>query len=145
MEDPLIRCRPQWPQTDRENVRVGQPGPQHHKFVLPFTLHTPAGATHRIVETAQLALGPGVHIPQSGDNRMRLVIQIQRIAHQLLEIDVGSKVTKALRTVSTAIPTTTFSAAIPATLRAASALRSASSLRWAISLRGTSALWGGPS
>jgi hypothetical protein len=58
-------------------------------LLLAFVFGRANRPAHRIVETAQLALGAGVHVAHPADYAMGLIVQIQRIGNQFLDIDLG--------------------------------------------------------
>src|ERR1700733_3647709 len=66
---------------------VSQTRSQHDELLLPFVLRRADGAANRIVETAQLALGAGIHVAHAADYAVRLIVEVQRIGDQFLDID----------------------------------------------------------
>src|SRR6187397_786708 len=71
---------------------VGQARAQHNELMLAVALSGTAGPAHGIVKPAELALGAGIHIAQAIYDGMCLVVQIQAVANQLFELDIGSHV-----------------------------------------------------
>src|SRR5579864_9382274 len=82
---------------------------QHHELVLALIFGRPVSTAHGVVQPPQLALGGGVHIAHAADDAVRLIVQIEAVADQLLQIDLG-------RTFETgaAIVATVTTAVIPA-------------------------------
>src|SRR6185503_240492 len=66
---------------------IGQPGPQHHELVLTVGFRRANGTSHRVIQTAKLALGAAVHIAHASHDHMRLVVQVQAIGNQFLQLD----------------------------------------------------------
>src|SRR5258708_26031985 len=68
---------------------VSQPCAQHHELLLTLAFRCADRAAHCIVETPQLAFGPGVHVAPAAYHSVRLVVEIHRIRDQFLDIHVG--------------------------------------------------------
>src|SRR5579884_3555928 len=68
---------------------VSEAGAQHDELVLALVFRRADGAADGVVQAAQLAAGSGIHVAHPADHGVRLVIQVQRVAHQLVEIDFG--------------------------------------------------------
>ena len=69
--------------------RIGEPRPQHHECVLPLVHRRARGSSYRVIQTPQRAARARIQIAHAADYDMRLVIQIQAVANQLIEIDLG--------------------------------------------------------
>ena len=102
---------------------VGQTGAQHDELVLAFVLRRAGGPAHGVVEAAQLAARAGIHIAHAADDDVRLVVQVQAVADELFEFDLGRSVEAALAaavsaTIATgpAFATTTITAAVATTI-----------------------------
>src|SRR5216684_4439653 len=127
----------------RDSVR--QPRAQHHELLLALAFRRANRAAHCIIETPQLALGPGVHVAHAAYHSVRLVVEIQRIRDQFLDIHVGRAFEPASIAPTPALVATVASAAAFTTF----AMWSPSAFAWAaafpvttfaVSLR-LSALW----
>src|ERR1035437_1353440 len=66
---------------------VGQAGAQHDELMLPLAFRRPHGTPHGTVETPELALGARIHIAHAAHDGMRLVVQVQAVADELLQLD----------------------------------------------------------
>src|SRR5215469_16947453 len=66
---------------------VCQPRAQHDELVLPLALRRPHGPPHRAVQAAQLALGARIHVAHAADDGVRLVVQVEAVADELVELD----------------------------------------------------------
>src|SRR5208283_6219293 len=86
---------------------VGQARAQHHELLLALVFGSAAGAADGVIETPELALGSGVHIAHAAHHSVGLVVQVQRIADELVDIDLGR-----------ALETATVAAAVSATVAA---------------------------
>src|SRR5258708_19506837 len=85
---------------------VSQPRAQHHELLLSLAFRCANRAAHGIVETPQLALGPGVHVAHAAYHSVRLVVEIQRIRDQFLDIHVGRAIEPgAVTATATVVPT----------------------------------------
>src|SRR5258708_28829546 len=90
---------------------VSQPRAQHHELLLSLAFRCANCAAHCIVETPQLALGPGVHVAHAAYHSVRLVVEIQRIRDQLLDIHVGRAIEPGAVTATSPVVATVASAA----------------------------------
>jgi hypothetical protein len=60
--------------------------------MLAFAFRGADGAAHRVIETAKLALGSGVHIAHAHDDDVGLVVEIEAVRDQLFELDIDGAV-----------------------------------------------------
>src|SRR5580704_15060301 len=103
----------------RDGIR--QARAQHHKLLLAFIFRCSHGPTHRVIQTAQLALGTGIHVAHAADHAVRLIIQVQRIGDQLLDIDLGRALEPAPVTTAVATPIAPATFAAPIAMRTTTA------------------------
>jgi hypothetical protein len=98
--------------------RVSEARAQHHEGMLAFCFGRSGGSPHGVVKTPQLATRTGIQIAHTTHDNVRLVIQIQAVADQLVQIDLGRtfRTTIAARPPVTAPVTTSVAARTPAAI-----------------------------
>jgi hypothetical protein len=67
---------------------VSQTRANHDKLVLALGLGGAGRTAHGVVEAAQLAPGSRIHVAHAADYDVRLVVEIETVAHQLIDIDL---------------------------------------------------------
>ena len=106
----------------RDGIR--QARAQHHELLLALIFGRANRAAHRIIKTAQLALGPGVHVAHAADYAVGLIVQVERIGDQFFDIDLRRSFKAA--TVATAVAASIRASTLaPIAMRTAAAFASA--------------------
>src|ERR1019366_278773 len=81
--------------------------------MLPLAFRRAHGTPYGTVEAPELALGARIHVAHAAHDGMRLVVQVQAVADQLLQLDfrrafgtaaIESAALTAISAISTAIP-----------------------------------------
>src|SRR5215472_261220 len=68
---------------------VGQSGAQHYELVLALILGRAHSAANGVVQAAKLTFRAGIHVPHPAHDHVGLVVEIERVADQLVVIDLG--------------------------------------------------------
>src|SRR5271166_1883030 len=75
--------------------------------MLAFVFGRAHCAPHGVVETAELALGAGVHVAHAADYAVRLIVEIKRVGDEFFEIDLGRPIGTAVAVASSVTTTVT--------------------------------------
>ena len=70
----------------RDGIR--QSGAKHDELMLALILRRANGPTNSAIKPSELGAGGRIHVANSTDNGMRLVIEIEAVGNQLLEVDL---------------------------------------------------------
>jgi hypothetical protein len=97
---------------------VSEAGSKHDEFVLAFIFGGSGGSTDGVVEAAQGAAGTGIHVAHAGDNDVGLVIEVEAIADELFNFDLGWAVTEGALVRGTSAIAAVAAGAVAAMIRA---------------------------